>query len=674
MDTQEFKALAESGQLTIGQALDAVMTTSKSAGPPQIKNAIAAGKMGEGITLDTPLKEAFFSDEFRRSIDQSAAGGPNYYKSFTTFETQLEGKYTLAGVNYLDATGLTKNLGGEGGLLKKGQLTGGQSRRQQPMQGLILSRDLDQAYADGFQAMAQINTKTGNPNVDLETRRFIWFHKHTVARVRTMLGYTDKGRVFPPLTLNDIVIGEDPNTGEKTFKIKGSDRVNKKRLPVTYRGAMAAFLIDQYEMAMARSGGKKLSEIKLFDTTVNKVDSAHNRYIRPIVEERFPTAVPRDSKGNLAYSTTAVRSAIQEQLISEFGVNPQLKEDFVGHETSDAYLASGASREGTHIGEVSESLIRQNAKNIEGVTSVNGLVGASNMLYDEKDAINSFTSKGSTSFSALETDYRGQKLGADDGRKLTDEEIDAIRAKAEQSAAASRLQAAEDTAKAIDIEAGIDLEQARLAEQKKEELKGIRQEVQKENKEKKLSSNMDFLRNNINKFKPIAKVIAPPVGYGLAAISADQTRSAVVNSALADQARRLGIPEGAIQTAGAVAGATEFLPVTPTDVIGVAKSIPTEPSMMQEARMRQESRQFDFGDEFGNIDPDTGQSIPTASPQTNGDIPNITITLDDLPENRQQPYLEAMGFAQRRNEARAAAMKGEETPLSQSFLYGGIVR
>lgn len=504
MDTQEFKALAESGQLTIGQALDTVMTTSKSAGPPQIKSAIAAGKMGEGITLDTPLKEAFFSDEFRRSIDQSAAGGPNYYKSFTTFETQLEGKYTLAGVNYLDATGLTKNLGGEGGLLKKGQLTGGQSRRQQPMQGLILSRDLDQAYADGFQAMAQINTKTGNPNVDLETRRFIWFHKHTVARVRTMLGYTDKGRVFPPLTLNDIVIGEDPNTGEKTFKIKGSDRVNKKRLPVTYRGAMAAFLIDQYEIATARSAGKKLSEIKLFDTTVNKVDNAHNRYIRPLVEKRFPTAVPRDRKGNLAYSTTAVRSAIQEQLISEFGINPQLKEDFVGHEQADAYLASGASREGTHIGEVSESLIRQNAKNIEGVTSVNGLVGASNMLYDEKDVINSFTSEGSTSFPQLETDYRGQKLGADDGRKLTTEEIDSIRAKAEQSAAASRLQAAEDTAKAIDIEAGIDLEQARLAEQKKEELKGIRQEVQKENKQKKLSSNMDFLRNNINKFRSFA--------------------------------------------------------------------------------------------------------------------------------------------------------------------------
>ena len=661
MDTQEFKALAESGQLTIGQALDTVMTTSKSAGPPQIKSAIAAGKMGKGITLDTPLKEAFFSDEFRRSIDQSAAGGPNYYKSFTTFETQLEGKYTLAGVNYLDATGLTKNLGGEGGLLKKGQLTGGQSRRQQPMEGLILSKDLDQAYADGFQAMAQINTKTGNPNVDLETRRFIWFHKHTVARVRTMLGYTDKGRVFPPLTLNDIVIGEDPNTGEKTFKIKGSDRVNKKRLPVTYRGSMAAFLIDQYEIATARSAGKKLSEIKLFGTTVDKVDSAHNRYIRPLVEKRFPTAVPRDRKGNLAYSTTAVRSAIQEQLVSEFEVNPQLKEDFVGHEKADAYLASGASREGTHIGEVSESLIRQNAKNIEGVTSVNGLVGASNMLYDEKDAINSFTSEGSTSFSALETNYRGQKLGADDGRKLTAEEIDAIKAKAEQSAAASRLQAAEDTKAAIDIEAGIDLEKATLAEQKKQDLKGIRQQVQKQNEEKKLSSNMDFLMRNIDKYKgaivgglaTAAGVIGnlPGVARAGKLIEAGLETAGFVGSAqegasTREQMMRMGMPSPVATTIGAAKTAADFL--NPASILP-PQSVVADPFSIRPA------------DRATSEIPEVQAESLTAPVEIPDPVPSA-------------PPMAAQGFAQRRNDARAAAMRGEVTPLAQSFLYGGIVR
>jgi hypothetical protein len=157
--------------------------------------------------------------------------------------------------------------------------------------------------------------------------------------------------------------------------------------------------------------------------------------------------------------------------------------------------------------------------------------------------------------------------------------------------------------------------------------------------------------------KPILKVVAPPVGYGVATFAADQTRSAVVNSALADQARRLGIPEAAIQTAGVVAGATEFLPVTPTDVISVAKSIPTDPSMMQEARMRQESRQFDFGDEFGNIDPDTGQAIPTAP-----------VNIPDPAPPARPSFMEAGAAKERVNLATRAAEQGQETTMTGSFL------
>ena len=175
----------------------------------------------------------------------------------------------------------------------------------------------------------------------------------------------------------------------------------------------------------------------------------------------------------------------------------------------------------------------------------------------------------------------------------------------------------------------------------------------------------------LRRARPILKVVAPPVGYGLAALAADQTRSAVVNSALADQARDLGIPEGAIQTAGVVAGATEFLPITPTDVMSVAQSIPTEPSLAQDARMRQESRQFDFGDEFGNIDPDTGTSVPTAPIK----VPDPAVP---------KPQMAAQGFVSV-PEARANAMRKEETTMKDalsrakggevpSFLYGGIVR
>jgi len=206
-----------------------------------------------------------------------------------------------------------------------------------------------------------------------------------------------------------------------------------------------------------------------------------------------------------------------------------------------------------------------------------------------------------------------------------------------------------------DIRAGEKAEEAAAARAKTLETKA---EQKAEAAAKTNEQTRSSLLNKAMKFgKPILKVVAPPVGFGLATIAADQTRSAVVNSALANQARRLGIPEGVIQTAGVAAGATEYLPVTPTDVISVAQSIPTEPSMMQEARMRQESRQFDFGDEFGNIDPDTGQAVPTAP-----------VNIPDPAPPARPSFMEAGAAKERVNLATRAAEQGQETTLTGSFL------
>jgi len=232
----------------------------------------------------------------------------------------------------------------------------------------------------------------------------------------------------------------------------------------------------------------------------------------------------------------------------------------------------------------------------------------------------------------------------------------------ETTAAINRQVQSEATEAALqsDVRAGEIADDAAAARAKVAETKA---EAKAQQKTESLDTTKSKLLSNVAKVgRPILKVVAPPVGYGLAALAADQTRSAVVNSSLANQARDLGIPEGAIQTAGAVAGATEFLPITPTDVISVAQSIPTEPSMMQEARMRQESRQFDFGDEFGNIDPDTGQAVPTAPVNIPDPAPSA-------------PDMAAQGFVPV-PEARANAMRGEATAMDQapSFLYGGVVR
>ena len=170
------------------------------------------------------------------------------------------------------------------------------------------------------------------------------------------------------------------------------------------------------------------------------------------------------------------------------------------------------------------------------------------------------------------------------------------------------------------------------------------------------------LLNNIAKVgRPVLKVVAPPVGFALSAIAADQTRSAVVNSALADQARDLGIPEGAIQTAGVVAGATEFLPVTPTDVIGATQAVASmeatvDPKSLETAAMapRVVGREDFAGprgpgftavprDDFSPI------SIPAFPPTSSG-------------------MLEAANAKDRVNLATRAAEQGEETTMTGSFI------
>ena len=72
---------------------------------------------------------------------------------------------------------------------------------------------------------------------------------------------------------------------------------------------------------------------------------------------------------------------------------------------------------------------------------------------------------------------------------------------------------------------------------------------------------------------------------------------------------------------------------------------------------------------------------PVLSTVTQGELlKSGNITPPSAPVNIPDPVpaetgkLEAEGFAQQKNQARAAAMRGEETTMAESFLYGGIVR
>jgi hypothetical protein len=82
-----------------------------------------------------------------------------------------------------------------------------------------------------------------------------------------------------------------------------------------------------------------------------------------------------------------------------------------------------------------------------------------------------------------------------------------------------------------------------------------------------VASGESFLQKALKMAKPL-KVFAGPLGIGISAIAAEQTRSAVTQ-----QAEALGLPSSVAGPVGVAAGATEFLPVAPSDVIEVGRSM-----------------------------------------------------------------------------------------------------
>jgi hypothetical protein len=207
--------------------------------------------------------------------------------------------------------------------------------------------------------------------------------------------------------------------------------------------------------------------------------------------------------------------------------------------------------------------------------------------------------------------------------------------------------------------------EAKLLERAKQapEIAAAQQELAKAKSQAARKSSIEvgksYLSDAIETFgKPITKgtgkvlkVVFPPAAVGLSAVAAEQTYSAV-----SQQAQAMGLPSGAAKTLGTIAGATEFLPVTPSDVVTAGQAL-SEVSPSVTSPRPVERVMADQPELF---------SQPTPQPTGPVNIPEPVAT--------DQGQLAAEGFVEKRNLARRAAMQGEETPMAQSFLYGGIVR
>lgn len=651
MDLETFEQKTKDGTLTIGDAFEYALNREdvKSIKSRQrrlnaLRSAIDSDKI-PSASLDSPFFETVKSSAFIKDLSEKGTTDTNYFGNMQALEKELNAGFSTFDFEYT-------SIAGGSGKGKKAGFGGGQSRGARPMQGLINSKDLDKAYADAFAAM-------GN-KVDPDTKAFLFFQKNTLVRVETMLGTKDK----EPLTLDDLIISENPDTGNLTVEIKGVQREKKKRNPVTYEGAMAEFLANQAAKSKAAAAeGTPLTKIKLFNTIKDRVDKAHNTYIRPIVEERFPTAIPKNKNGVAGWLPTDIRSAVQDQLSKEFKINPELREDYVGHQqpgvAGKAYLS--ASADGRELGQLSEAILAQNAKNLN-LPNVNMLITGTVGL-----DVPNLAGESGVAFPAATEDLRGQAVAAP-SRELTEAEQAEIDQAARTRTALSKEQELQALSR-IEQMPPIDEETLRqnleISAEKAEVKKKFREEKKAEKAAKAsgsfdgiLDDVMDIFGTDTSKLessmlsaavaaKGLAEIIPGPA-VDLATAFLDPESFDIAEEKGRQTARDLFGPSPTIEAVGGVAGVTgEMLTGAVADPEGAEQSARTVGT-------------FAVSPLLGMMQQSLGKSKPGPEPQI------------QAPPPTQGTSLEAQQATGMVNQARRAAMQGEETSMTGSFLQPPI--
>ena len=158
--------------------------------------------------------------------------------------------------------------------------------------------------------------------------------------------------------------------------------------------------------------------------------------------------------------------------------------------------------------------------------------------------------------------------------------------KARQKTASATI--AEQEARAIDEKASITPEKIEAAAQVDEKLveanelkriqeNAIKQATREKVKAKKAEQNAitstddlsDSLKSKMAKFGiRLGKFVAPPAAFALSTLAAKETKADVTR-----ELTELGLPGPVSEVGGAIAGATEYLPVAPSDIIAAGQSM-----------------------------------------------------------------------------------------------------
>jgi len=416
---------------------------------------------------------------------------------------------------------------------------------ERPMRGLLPMEDFAKMYAE---AVPLIQAEYGQATADLAK-----YHATTSHRPSQLQG----------LKKSDVTVSG------KTITVAGKKvtKTDKKgRPPLTFD------LDSPTGQLLKRNLDSTKSEF-LFDTSTANFDDAFAKHITPRLEqysELLPLAeIKVEGPDGIQLSEkpvttpSAIRSIVPKIMLDQYNIPEALVQGVMGH--------------------VNDSILRKNYAGIAPSTDIPKLLENPSSF-----AVGDFgTTPKNINIDLLSDEDRAALI---EDQKLTIiEEEKARRAAAGASIAES--QAAEIKAKAsvtpeeIARATEVDVEKIKADETKKETEREIRKQTRENIRASKLDQTGDTPEGNISdktieRLKelglweklsgaipgPVKKALGP-LGIGLSAVAAQSTYSRV-----SEAATEAGVPESLAQTAGVLAGASEFAPITYSDVEAVAEA------------------------------------------------------------------------------------------------------
>jgi|TARA_R100000479_G_scaffold171431_1_gene115007 integrase len=533
----------KAGTATVEEAIDfAKSSPIISDNAKKRIGALVSGFKKMGLDITMPYKDLKNDDVAPLFTKAGSPDKANRAPNLQALEIHLEtifNKYGISGIKekvpgsdlevamYPKLTGAKTAIGT--------QRTGMAGER--PMRGLLPMEDFTKIYAE---AVPMIESEYGQATADL-----IRYHATT----------SNRPSQLQQLKKSDVTVSGNTITvaGKKVTK---TDKKGRPSLSFDLDSATGQLL--------KRNLDSSKSEF-LFDTTDAKFNDAFAQHITPRLEpfsDLLPLAeVKVEGPDGIQLSEkpvtspSAVRSIVPKIMLDQYNIPDGLVQGVMGH--------------------VNDSILRKNYAGLAPSTDIPKLLENPSSF-----AVGDF----GTTAKNINLDL----LSDEDKAVLIEEQKKTLQAeeKARQATASATVE--EQQARAIKAKAAVTPEEIEAAARVDEKLveanelkriqeNAVRQATREKVKAKKAEADAitstddlsDSLKSKMAKFGiRLGKVAVPPASFALSTLAAKKTKADVTT-----ELKELGLPGPVSEVGGAVAGATEYLPITPSDVIAAGRSM-----------------------------------------------------------------------------------------------------